>query len=284
MTVSSQTVETITESSGAGQTDFLFDFPLVTKDQIDVYLDDVLESTALYIVVYDVGNQGGEIQYAVSPVTGSKITIKRNTTVTQILTFPIGGPFPSRSHESALDKLTMILLELGDFLITSLLVNGTTDATILRWNQNILKWEEFLDYRLPLTDGNADEVIITDGAGNLTFVQLVDGAQLGCKDQVLSSVSGVLSIDFAEGDSVFIAMTEDITSTVITGLPAGRLASIEFEIDQDNPVRTWVWPANTTWIDGTEPDLSVVDGKYLVRLRSRDQGSTFMGTFGEDFS
>ncbi len=291
MTVSSQTTETIIASSGAGQTAFLFDFPLVNKDQILVFKDDVIESPSLYVVNYIIGSQGGQIDYSASPTTGSKITITRNTDVTQILAYPVGGPFPSRSHEGALDKITMILLEMSDFLIAqitiitnTIIVDGTVENSTLRWNDTGETWDEFLVYLFPATDGNADEVLITDGAGQLSFVPLVDGAQLGCKDQVISSVSGVLSIDFALGDSVFVAMTEDITSTVITGLPSGRLASIEIEIDQDDPVRTWVWPANTTWIAGTEPDLSVVDGKYLIRLRTRDQGSSFMGTFGEDFS
>ena len=79
-------------------------------------------------------------------------------------------------------------------------------------------------------------------------------------------------------------MTEDIPFTVVTRLPVGKLAQIEIEIDQDDPVRTWVWPSPITWVGGTEPDLSVVDGKYLIRLRTRNAGTSWMGTFGEDFS
>lgn len=295
MTVSSQTTETIIVSSGAGQTAFLFDFPLVNKDQIAVYKDGVLESTSLYTVDYTVGNQGGQVDYSVSPTTGSNITITRNTTVDQLLQFPIAGPFPSRSHESALDKITMILLEISDFIIVQIsvvetliddieILDGTVENSTLRWNDTGISWDEFLNYLFPVSDGNANQVMVTDGEGQLVFVDQTDSGDFGCLDQELSSDAGVLSINYVLGSSIFVAMTEDITSTVVTGLPSGRLASIEIEIDQDDPVRTWVWPTGITWIGGTEPDLSVVDGKYLVRLRTRNQGSSWMGTFGEDFS
>ena len=112
MTVSSISTQTITASSGAGQVAFLFDFPLINKLHIDVFKDDILESSSLYTVDYTIGDQGGQITYSVSPTIGSEIRLRRNTPLSQDLQFPIAGPFPSRSHESGLDKLIMVVQEI----------------------------------------------------------------------------------------------------------------------------------------------------------------------------
>lgn len=104
------------------------------------------------------------------------------------------------------------------------------------------------------------------------------------QDQSPTSASGVLTIDYKLGQSVYLVMSEDITSTVINNWPSAGLAVIEIEILQDSTARTLVWPAAVIWIGGNEPDLSVDDATYLVRLRSRNGGTSIMGTFGEDFS
>ena len=112
MAVVSLTVETIIASSGSGQLEFFFDFPIVNTDDIQVLNDSVVESSALYTVIYITGDQGGSIIYGIAPDEFSEIIISRHTTLDQDLVFPIGGPFPSRSHEGGLDKLTMLLQEM----------------------------------------------------------------------------------------------------------------------------------------------------------------------------
>lgn len=112
MAVVSLTVETIIASSGSGQLEFFFDFPIVNTDDIQVLNDSVVESSALYTVIYIAGDQGGSIIYGIAPDEFSEIIISRHTTLDQDLVFPIGGPFPSRSHEGGLDKLTMLLQEM----------------------------------------------------------------------------------------------------------------------------------------------------------------------------
>jgi hypothetical protein len=111
MTVSSQTVETVIASSALDQLEFFFDFPIVNADDILVVKDEIAENSSLYTVVYTVGNQGGSIIYGIAPDEASEIIISRHTAIDQDLAYPVGNPFPSRSHEGALDKLTMILQE-----------------------------------------------------------------------------------------------------------------------------------------------------------------------------
>ena len=47
---------------------------------------------------------------------------------------------------------------------------GTIDNTILRWNGATPAWEEFTAFLLPLVDGTVDQIMSTDGAGTLSFV------------------------------------------------------------------------------------------------------------------
>ncbi len=55
---------------------------------------------------------------------------------------------------------------------------GTVDDSILRWVGATPAWEEFLAYILPLADGTAQQIIETDGAGTLTFVDPQAGGGL----------------------------------------------------------------------------------------------------------
>lgn len=112
MAVESLTVQTIIASSGSGQLEFFFDFPIINDADIVVTKNSVIESTALYTVTFDEGDQGGSIVYSIAPDEFSEIIISRHTSLTQDLTFPTGGPFPSKSHENALDKLTMLIQEM----------------------------------------------------------------------------------------------------------------------------------------------------------------------------
>ena len=69
---------------------------------------------------------------------------------------------------------------------------GTIDNTILRWNTVTPAWEEFTNYIFPLVDGTANQIMVTDGAGTLTF-----------DDQ--STTAGLLSAEYRFSDSVVAA-------------------------------------------------------------------------------
>lgn len=112
MTVSSLTVETVIASSILNQLEFFFDFPVVNTIDIVVKKDGIVENTSLYTVLYITGSQGGSILYGITPDTGSEIVISRHSTLNQDVAYPTAGAFPSRSHEGAIDKLTMLIQEM----------------------------------------------------------------------------------------------------------------------------------------------------------------------------
>ena len=65
-----------------------------------------------------------------TPATGETITIERITTETQGTDYPAGGKFPSSAHETALDRLTMLVQQLSAQLARTLKF-PVTDADTL---------------------------------------------------------------------------------------------------------------------------------------------------------
>lgn len=104
--------------------------------------------------------------------------------------------------------------------------------------------------------------------------------------QAEASAAGSMDIDYRLGQSVAFSLTENITTLTFSNVPAsGVLAQIELEITQNGAsAYTITWPASVNWPGGTAPDLSTLSSVHLVHLRSRDGGTTWYGTFAENFS
>ncbi len=105
------------------------------------------------------------------------------------------------------------------------------------------------------------------------------------KHQTLTSSSGAVTWDYEAGQSAYIALTENITSITFSNLDLGsNLQELELEILQDTTARTITWPASVKWAGGTAPDLSTVSSTHIVHLRTRDSGTTWLGTHAAEFS
>jgi hypothetical protein len=235
---------------------FAFTFRILENSHLVVEVDGVTQTEITHYTLASLTDLGGDVVFVAAPADGAAIVVYRAVPKTQEVVYNPYDPFPAATHELALDKLTMMNQD-------------NTDATV-----NLLG--------VPAETADPGDVLTIDAGDNYVFVEQVGKGNI--LDQVLVSVAGVLTVDWSLGQSVYLAMHENITSTVVTGLPTDSLAQIEFEVDQDDPVRTWVYPAGITWVVGTEPDLTTVDGKSLVRIRTRDGGTSWMGTFGLDFS
>jgi len=109
MTVSSTHSNKVFTASGS-QTDFVFDFKCYEASSIQVFLDysDTAESSG-YSVSLDTDYEGGTVTFSSPPANGTRVDIQRIRPLTQATDYPVGGSFPSETHEKALDYLTMIL-------------------------------------------------------------------------------------------------------------------------------------------------------------------------------
>lgn len=106
------------------------------------------------------------------------------------------------------------------------------------------------------------------------------------QNQFQITIGGTFTIDYRQGQSVNLTLNQNITSFVINNIPSsGRLAQMEFEITQSGSTPyTITWPAGVDWPGGTAPDLSTLSSRHLVHLRSRDGGTTWLGTFASEFA
>jgi hypothetical protein len=96
--------------------------------------------------------------------------------------------------------------------------------------------------------------------------------------QTAGSVAGTLDLDFENGNSVFVALTENVTTVTFSNPPvSGGLGILEVELLQDNPARTVTWPAAVIWAGGSPPVLTTVDSEHRFRFTTRNGGTKIFG-------
>ena len=120
------TVQTFTNTKShltldAITVDFSYDFLVTDAAHMEVYLDNVLESAANY-VVENVGTPtGGNVKMNTPPAANVVVLLVRVVPIDQLTDYRPYDPFPAESHEDALDKLTMIDQQQGEQLDRSIL-------------------------------------------------------------------------------------------------------------------------------------------------------------------
>ena len=99
---------------------FPVDFYFLADAELLVVLTDAddAESTQVLDTDYTVQDAGvpagGSITMVVAPATGEKLTIVRNMPLTQLTDYAENDNFPAESHETALDRLTMLVQQLQE--------------------------------------------------------------------------------------------------------------------------------------------------------------------------
>ena len=127
-----QTTSTTVQFQGDGTSvSFPFGFRVLEPDHIDVFLVNnntasavqgipagqvVMLDPSKYNVTLSTNGPGGTVTFTGTPAPTSNITvtIERATPETQLTNYVPNDPFPAESHERALDKLTLIVQELGE--------------------------------------------------------------------------------------------------------------------------------------------------------------------------
>jgi len=115
---------------------FYFTFEVNNAADIKVYLDDVLQSAnyTLNLNADQDASPGGNVVMDTAPPLDAVLTILRDIVASQSTVYTEYDPFPAKSHEDALDKLTLLTQQnandLDDGLKPPLTEDGTTDYTL----------------------------------------------------------------------------------------------------------------------------------------------------------
>jgi hypothetical protein len=127
MTISTTTAKNQYTASGA-QTVFAYQFKVFAAAELEVYQGAMLQSSGF--VVSNVGNDtGGNVTFAVAPLNGTVVTLKRRLPLVQALDLPTQGAFPSDAVEQQFDRLVMMLLDVDERLGRALLQSIVSTMT-----------------------------------------------------------------------------------------------------------------------------------------------------------
>lgn len=110
MAVSEQTPRNNYTASGSTDT-FAFTFGLIAEADLQVKLDSVLQTLNVDYTIQGLSASGGDVVFTSNPAADVFVELFRQTPRDQDLVYPPYDPFPAKSHEGALDKITYILQE-----------------------------------------------------------------------------------------------------------------------------------------------------------------------------
>jgi hypothetical protein len=142
MTISSSTSKA-QYTGNAATTIFPFNFIIPTSQDLQVYLDNVLQSSGY--TASGIGNPaGGSVTFTTAPATGVIVSILRVMPITQTVDYVPYDAFPAQTHEGALDKTAMIDQQLQEQVDRALkldvnvpagtvVIDTPVDEAILTW-------------------------------------------------------------------------------------------------------------------------------------------------------
>ena len=302
------------QHNGNGSTTvFAYDFKILDQTHIKVVKTntsgvDTTQTITTHYTVSGVGNSGGgNITMVTAPASGEKLTFLRNVPLSQETDYTEGGAFPAESHESALDKLTMIAQQLAEVNARTVTLAASADLStvstalptpvatkILAWNDDATALE------------NVDNVITVTTAVAATSSQVnagSDSVRYITPDALNDSNYGLVPIEFvytnigpvvgngaaqvtipARMNSMdIVAVEAEFTGDVATGsttiimlhnaTSAADILSTALTIDAGE--RSSATAATVAVINTSEDDLTTGD---VIRLDIDGIGSTTAGT------
>jgi len=165
MTISSTTTKNSYSGNGSTTT-FAYSFYIPASTDIQVIVrsstgTETVKSEGTGSTNYSItgvgSGSGGNVTFVTAPASGETVVLRRNTAKTQATDYVANDPFPAETHESALDKLTIIGQDLQEQVDRSLKLSRT----------NTMSSTEF-------TVGSSDrasKILAFDSSGELSVTQ-----------------------------------------------------------------------------------------------------------------
>lgn len=202
---------------------FNFDFQVNGAEDVQVYFGSVVQSTAGFAVSVEPDNVGGSVTFVEAPPSGTLVTCRRWLEASQTTAYPVAGPFPAKSHERALDKLTMLVQQTQD------LTNNAVTSTVWRgdwqedyaYNEMDLVWApdgRWYACSLPHTSG-------TTFADDLAAGRWILALDVAYIDQRASDASAAAIEAKASEDAAALSETNAAASASSASTSAGTAAT-----------------------------------------------------------
>ena len=116
MTISTTTSKVSYTGNGV-TTVFAYTFKIFADSEVTVYVDDVLKTLTTHYTISGAGSaSGGNVTFTSgnTPPDTKSVVLLRNITKTQLTDYVENDSFPAETHESALDKLTMLVQDVDN--------------------------------------------------------------------------------------------------------------------------------------------------------------------------
>ncbi len=285
-----------------GTTDtFVFTFPIIESSDLQVWLYNA-DGTKKQLTLdtdYTVSqtDTGGSVTLKIDPttITGTTLLLYREVPFTQETVYPENSPFPAKSHERALDKLTMQTQQLHEKIDRALL-GGIIDENLDVQNHrliNVANPQDGLDacnYQTvagmisgtlnvhALTDKgstvDADEILIADSADTYTNKKIT-------MEELKSYVNEIVALDDLSNveDSTVLAKVENVDGTG-SGLDADTVDGFHLTQIVGLFFRNRIINGDfNMWQRGTDFTISANAGKVYTADRFAVVNACSVGTF-----
>lgn len=199
-------------------TSFIYPFPIFAEPDLEVYLDDALQSDG-YSVAGVGASQGGTVTFDVAPSANTTLTLRRRLSISRQTDFQEAGEFRAKVINDELDYLVAALQQLADDLNRSITLSPTDgDATIV----------------LPDKTTRARKAVIFDENGNLVasqddFDQLSASASIArtSADEAAISAANAANSETSSASSANVAASSAAASSASADNAAGSAAAAQ---------------------------------------------------------
>lgn len=192
---------------------------------------------------------GGSVTMLTAPATGTRLVIYRDTDVTQETDYVSGDPFPAESHETALDKLTMIMQEktpgAGGATRAIQIPIGDPTSVITTLPPSIARLDKFLTF-----DSDGD---VTVSSFTVTqILSLIESAGLAAVQALTAGAT--VDVDVSVATAFTLTPTQNFTLNAPTNPSNGMVRNFVFT--QGATPYTITFDAAYQFPGGTEPALT----------------------------
>ena len=235
----------------------IFAFPYRFLDQghlvvvsIDSLGAETVKTITTHYTVSGAGDPaGGSVTMLTAPATGTRLVIYRDTDVTQETDYVSGDPFPAESHETALDKLTMIMQEktpgAGGATRAIQIPIGDPTSVITTLPPSIARLDKFLTF-----DSDGD---VTVSSFTVTqILSLIESAGLAAVQALTAGAT--VDVDVSVATAFTLTPTQNFTLNAPTNPSNGMVRNFVFT--QGATPYTITFDAAYQFPGGIEPALT----------------------------